>query len=71
MGVSKKTIADSLAMNVIPQKIMLATASNAGHLSTRSGKGPSGVNSGGYINEASLLMQAVSSQLQTPHNQGN
>ena len=61
MGVSKKTIADSLAMNVIPQKMMLANTSNAGHLSTRSGKGTTSVNQGNYINEASLLMQAVSS----------
>ena len=61
MGVSKKTITDSLAINVIPQKMMLANTSNAGHLSTRSGKGTTSVNQGNYINEASLLMQAVSS----------
>jgi len=36
-------------------------------MSTKSGK-VVGVTPVGYINEASLLMQAVSSQMQTPHN---
>ena len=66
--ITKKTIAESLAKNSIPQK-MLGTSGNGGHLSTKSGKA-SGGPATGYINEASLLMQAVSSQMQTPHNQG-
>ena len=63
--ISKKTIAESLAKNSIPQKML--NSGNTGHMSTKSGK-TSGVTPAGYINEASLLMQAVSSQMQTPHN---
>ena len=62
-GISKKTIAESLAKNSIPQKMLSSTGANTGHMSTKSGK-VSGAGAGtttNYINETSLLMQAVSS----------
>lgn len=59
-GVSKKTIADSLSKNSVPQRVV--SISGAGHMSTKSGKAQ-GVTPAGYINETSLLMQAVSSQM--------
>lgn len=67
MGISKKTIADSLAKNFIPQK-MNTKAGDGGHNSTKSGKF-SGVTPVEYSNDAGLLMQAMTSQMQTPHNQ--
>ena len=59
IGISKRTIAESLAKSSIPQKLH-ATAGDGGLMNTKSGKF-SGVTPVGFSNDASLLMQAVTS----------
>jgi len=62
-------IAESLAKSVIPSKV--ASTTNAGTISTKSGKTSAVTQGGSYIinNDSSMIMQAVSSHIQTPNNQ--